>query len=465
VNSGKTVLIVDDEERIRRVLEASLSAMGLIVLTASNGEEAIKLLDESVALILTDLKMSGRDGLAVLEASAVQSPERPVIIMTAFGTVDSAVSAMKKGAYDYVTKPFSLEEIELLVRRALRTITLEIEHGYLRATGLQRLEDMICRSAAMSEVFDLIRRVGSAEGTVLIKGETGTGKELVARAIHGLSRRRDRLFVPINCAAIPGELLETELFGHSRGAFTGATADRVGKFELASGGTLFLDEIGDMPHQLQAKLLRVLEEGVIERLGSNNQIHVDTRIVAATHRDLHQAMEKGEFREDLYYRLNVLTLDIPPLRDRLDDVGPLAESFLAQAARRNGRDVPELDAGALQMLQNYPWPGNVRELRNICERLTVLAMSPSVSSELLYQLLDVPDRLVGNNAPVASGADSGSLAEAIDTVESETIRLALDRCDNNKARTARELGISERSLWYKLKKYGLGPRSSGQGDG
>jgi len=465
VNSGKTVLIVDDEERIRRVLEASLSAMGLIVLTASNGEEAIKLLDESVALILTDLKMSGRDGLAVLEASAVQSPERPVIIMTAFGTVDSAVSAMKKGAYDYVTKPFSLEEIELLVRRALRTITLEIEHGYLRATGLQRLEDMICRSAAMSEVFDLIRRVGSAEGTVLIKGETGTGKELVARAIHGLSRRRDRLFVPINCAAIPGELLETELFGHSRGAFTGATADRVGKFELASGGTLFLDEIGDMPHQLQAKLLRVLEEGVIERLGSNNQIHVDNRIVAATHRDLHQAMEKGEFREDLYYRLNVLTLDIPPLRDRLDDVGPLAESFLAQAARRNGRDVPELDAGALQMLQNYPWPGNVRELRNICERLTVLAMSPSVSSELLYQLLDVPDRLVGNNAPVASGADSGSLAEAIDTVESETIRLALDRCDNNKARTARELGISERSLWYKLKKYGLGPRSSGQGDG
>ncbi|HIF64119.1 MAG TPA: sigma-54-dependent Fis family transcriptional regulator [Deltaproteobacteria bacterium] len=465
MNSGKTVLIVDDEERIRRVLEASLSAMGLIVLTASNGEEAIKLLDESVALILTDLKMSGRDGLAVLEASAVQSPERPVIIMTAFGTVDSAVSAMKKGAYDYVTKPFSLEEIELLVRRALRTITLEIEHGYLRATGLQRLEDMICRSAAMSEVFDLIRRVGSAEGTVLIKGETGTGKELVARAIHGLSRRRDRLFVPINCAAIPGELLETELFGHSRGAFTGATADRVGKFELASGGTLFLDEIGDMPHQLQAKLLRVLEEGVIERLGSNNQIHVDTRIVAATHRDLHQAMEKGEFREDLYYRLNVLTLDIPPLRDRLDDVGPLAESFLAQAARRNGRDVPELDAGALQMLQNYPWPGNVRELRNICERLTVLAMSPSVSSELLYQLLDVPDRLVGNNAPVASGADSGSLAEAIDTVESETIRLALDRCDNNKARTARELGISERSLWYKLKKYGLGPRSSGQGDG
>jgi two-component system response regulator AtoC len=465
VNTGKTVLVVDDEERIRRVLEAALRAMGLTVRTAGNGAEAIKLLDESVALVLTDLKMPGRDGLAVLEASAVQNPERPVIIMTAFGTVDSAVSAMKKGAYDYVTKPFSLEEIELLVRRALRTSTLEIEHDYLRATGLQRLEDMICRSAAMSKVFDRIRLVGSAEGTVLIKGETGTGKELVAHAIHGLSKRTDRLFVPINCAAIPGELLESELFGHSRGAFTGATADRVGKFELASGGTLFLDEIGDMPHQLQAKLLRVLEEGFIERLGSNNHIHVDTRIVAATHRDLDRAMEKGEFREDLYYRLNVLTLDIPPLRDRLADVGPLAESFLAQAARRNGRDVPELDAGALQMLENYPWPGNVRELRNICERLTVLSMSPSVSSELLDQLLDVPDRLVGNNAPVARGADSGTLAEAMEAVESETIRLALDRCDDNKARTARELGISERSLWYKLKKYSLGSSSSGQGDG
>ena len=463
--TGKKVLVVDDEERIRRVLEASLSGMGLNVLTASNVEEAIELLDESVALVLTDLKMPDGDGLAVLDASAKQNADRAVIIMTAFGTVDSAVAAMKKGAYDYVTKPFSLDEIELLVRRALRTSAIEIEHGYLRSNGLQRLEDMICRSAAMGKVFDLIRRVGNAEGTVLIKGETGTGKELVARAIHGLSKRTDRLFVPINCAAIPSELLESELFGHSRGAFTGATADRVGKFELASGGTLFLDEIGDMPQQLQAKLLRVLEEGVLERLGSNHQVHVDTRIVSATHRDLHQAMEKGEFREDLYYRLNVLALDIPPLRDRLDDVGPLAESFLAQAARRNGRDVPELDAGALQMLENYSWPGNVRELRNICERLTVLAMNPSVSSELLDQLLDVPGLSAGNNAPVAREADLGTLAKTIEGVESETIRLALDRCGDNKARTARELGISERSLWYKLKKYGLGSSSTGQGDG
>ncbi|MBC8293006.1 MAG: sigma-54-dependent Fis family transcriptional regulator [Proteobacteria bacterium] len=465
MNSGKTVLVVDDEERICRVLEATLGAMGLNVRSAGDGDAAIKQLDEDVDLVLTDLKMPGRDGLAVLEASAVQSPERPVIIMTAFGSVDSAVSAMKRGAYDYVTKPFNLEEIELLVRRALRTSTLEVEHGYLRSTGLQRLEDMICRSAAMSEVFERIRRVGSAEGTVLIKGETGTGKELVARAIHGLSKRNNRLFVPINCAAIPNELLESELFGHSRGSFTGATADRVGKFELASGGTLFLDEIGDMPPQLQAKLLRVLEEGVIERLGSNNQVHVDTRIVSATHRNLNDAMEKGEFREDLYYRLNVLTLNIPPLRERLDDVGPLAESFLAQAARRNGRDVPELDAGALQMLENYSWPGNVRELRNICERLTVLAISPSVSSELLDQLLDVPDRLLNDNAPVARGADSGTLAEAIETVESETIRIALERCNDNKARTARELGISERSLWYKLKKYNLGAGPGSQGDG
>ncbi|MFQ5478384.1 MAG: sigma-54-dependent transcriptional regulator [Candidatus Binatia bacterium] len=450
----RQVLVVDDEEKIRRVLDATLSAMGLSVSLAANGDEAIAALDQDVDLVITDLKMPGSGGMDVLAATRELGHEVPVIIMTAYGTVGSAVQAMKQGAYDYVTKPFNLDEIEILVKRALEVSALTTEYNYLRESGLQRLEDLIGSSEAMSRLFEQLRRVASSEVNVLIRGETGTGKELVARAVHSLSSRRDRLFVPVNCAAIPLELLESELFGHVKGAFTGANDDRVGKFELASGGTLFLDEIGDMPLQLQAKILRVLEEGVVEKVGGNNRIQVNTRVLSATNRDLAVAIEKGEFRQDLYYRLDVLNLSLPPLRERGSDIALLADHFMKDAAVKNGRGLARLDADALELFNNYDWPGNVRELRNVCQRLVVLTTGETISADMVDQLLDLrpPDTALGTSA----GDGSGSLADAVAAVESDTIRRSLESCGNNKVRAAKALGISERSLWYKIKKYGLG---------
>ncbi len=450
MSASKTVLIVDDEERIRRVLQASLSERGYQIATAADGEKAIAKLQEPVDLIITDLKMPRADGMAVLAHVRKQELGIPVIVMTAFGTVDSAVSAMKKGAYDYITKPFNLDEVEMLVDRALATQAIAQGYRYLQRAEQPRLEDLVGKSPVMEKLFEQIRRVAASEAGVLLTGETGSGKELVARAIHALSSRNGRLFVPVNCAAIPRDLLESELFGHVKGAFTGASEDREGKFKVADGGTLFLDEIGDMAPELQAKLLRVLEEGRLARVGSNREIGVDVRVVSATHRDLKAAVAEQSFREDLYYRLNVIQIKVPSLRERIEDIPLLAEYFLTSSAARMGRQPLILEADAVALLTSYDWPGNVRELRNVCERLTVLSDGETASADVVLQLVDLPASEAAR--PVAAGK-SGTLAEAVAEAEVAAIAAALERSGDNKVQAARLLGVSERNLWYKLKKY------------
>ncbi len=454
----KIVLVVDDESRIRRLLETSLGQKGYGVVTAVDGDDAITKLDDSVDLVLTDLKMPGKDGIALLQHMRQAGLEIPVIVMTAFGTVDSAVAAMKAGAHDYIGKPFDLDEIEIMVERALAADTMAREHRYLRESGRQQLEDLIGTSEAMQSIFEQIRRVAATDSGVLVTGETGTGKELVARAIHSLSNRSEKLFVPVNCAAIPLDLLESELFGHARGAFTGASETRVGKFEMAHDGTLFLDEIGDMHLRLQAKILRVLEEGVVERVGSNRSVHVDTRVISATHTHLESSIAEGTFRNDLYYRLNVIQIKLPPLRERREDIQPLAERFLEDLAVRIGRQPLVLDADALELLRDYPWPGNVRELRNVCERLSVLCDGERVSDELVARLVDMPEPAT-EIAELAVGG-SATLVETVLAAEAAVIEKALADSGGNKARAARLLGISERNLWYKLKKHEARTRGS-----
>ena len=445
------VLVVDDETRIRRLLEVSLKQKGYVVITAVDGDEACAKLDASIDLVITDLKMPGKDGLAVLEEARRRELTMPVIVMTAYGTVDSAVAAMRAGAFDYVTKPFDLDELEILIERAFELDALTSANRFLREAEVHGIEGVIGSSEPMKALFAQIRRVAVTQATVLVLGETGTGKERVARAIHSLSPRCDELFVPVNCAAIPLDLLESELFGHVRGAFTGATENRVGKFELAAGGTLFLDEIGDMPLALQAKMLRVLEEGVVERVGSNRTVHVDVRVISATHRRLEDAVATGTFRDDLYYRLNVIQLRVPPLRERPGDVSLLTAHFLEAAAKQMGRRPLVVDRDAVELLEAYPWPGNVRELRNVCERLAVLCEGESVDVDLVAHLLDLPQP----EMPVAEAKDvaADTLSAAVARAEKQAIEAALAKSGGNKAKAARLLAISERNLWYKVKKH------------
>jgi two-component system, NtrC family, response regulator AtoC len=447
-------LVVDDERKMRRILQMALERIGLDSVAADTGEDALARFEaEKIDLVLTDLKMPGMGGLDLLAELRRRDPELPVIVLTAFGTVQTAVEAMKLGAFDYVLKPFDLDAIEITIRKALDVSRYRAENRYLRERedAVPAFDDLVGGSPAMREVFALVRRIAPTRSTVLITGETGTGKELVARAIHRLSPRSDRLFVPLNCAAIPGELLESELFGHARGAFTGAQADRAGKFEIADGGTLFLDEIGDMPAALQAKLLRVLQEGVIERVGSNKPIHLDVRIVSSTHRDLAARIGTGEFREDLFYRLNVFNIHLPALRERGEDIGPLATFFLRRFARELGRPAPALAPDALRLLEGHDWPGNVRELQNAMERVAVLATEPVVDAAFFRQLL--PAR--GTDAAPEPAPESFTLEPAVEQFERKLILRALAAADDNKSQAARLLGVSERTLWYKLKRYGL----------
>lgn len=448
------VLIVDDERKMRRVLQILLEQIGLESVAAENGEEALeRFAAESIDLVLTDLKMPGIDGIELLKRIREQEADVPVIVLTAHGTVQTAVEAMKHGAFDYVLKPFDLEAIELVIRKALEMRQYRTENRYLREqlAAAPTFENLVGSSPAMQAVYDVIRQVAPAKSAVLITGETGTGKELVARAIHNLSPRQDKLFVPLNCAAIPAELLESELFGHTRGAFTGAQADRTGKFELANDGTLFLDEIGDMAYALQAKLLRVLQEGVIERIGSNKHITVDVRVVSSTNRELAALMREGKFREDLYYRLNVFHIHLPPLRERREDVAHLAAFFLDKFARELGKPPLALTADALQALGQHEWPGNVRELQNLMERAAVLCGSQEIDASFFRVLL--PQRRAETAAE--SAGENLELEPALEELERKMILRALAAAVNNKSQAARLLGISERTLWYKLKRYGL----------
>ena len=443
--SSQRILVVDDEVKMQRVLEIMLKRMGLQVVCAGNGHEALAALEQAPCdLIISDLRMPGMTGIELLQTLRTQGNDVPVIIMTAYGTIESAVEAMKLGACEYIMRPFDVDALEITVNRILTTGRMRRQNDFLRSELDKGWGEFVGNSPAMQKVYELIQQVAPSKTTVLISGETGTGKELVARAIHRASTRADALFVPINCAAIPHDILESELFGYAKGAFTGAVKDRIGKFELADGGTLFLDELTEMPLALQAKLLRVLQENEIERLGSNRRIPIDIRIVAATNRDPRQAVNDGHLREDLYYRINVFNIELPPLRQRKTDIPALATSFLTKLG--NSR----IDQNALEVLQHYDWPGNVRELQNVIERAAVLAQDGLIDAAHLPGEISQPP-LTKTVAP--AHFLSLELNPAVEKLEEAMIREALRQAGDNKTKAARLLEISERSLWYKLKKH------------
>jgi len=389
VQKQKKILIVDDEARMLRVLELQLQGAGYAAAKAEAAEQALEMLDPrgdgepGYALVLTDLRLPGKDGLAFLREVRRRFPALPVIVMTAFGTIETAVEAMKAGAADYVLKPFSLDDLMLTLERVLEMQALRLENRKLKDELDRRhgFEQIIGRGESMRDVFDAARRVAPTRATVLLGGESGTGKGMLARAIHHHSERRDAPFIKINCSAIPENLMEAELFGYEKGAFTGAAQSHPGKFEQADGGTVFLDEIGDVPPPVQVKLLRVLQEREFERLGGTKTIHVDVRIIAATNQDLRAALEQGTFREDLYYRLNVVPINLPPLRDRKEDIPYLVDHFLEKLAQDTGREAIKMSPEAMEKLTAYHWPGNVRELENIIERTLVLARGDTIRPE------------------------------------------------------------------------------------
>jgi len=453
--SKQRVLVVDDEPKMQRVLEIMLHKMGHEVLLAGDGQAALALAQrEAVDLVMTDLRMPGMDGIALLSALRAHGVNVPVILLTAYGTVESAVAAMKQGAYDYILRPFDVEAVEVVVTRALAQERVQRENQFLREEIEKGWGEFIGRSAAMQQQYELIRQVAGSTTSVLITGETGTGKELAARAIHRASPRREALFVPINCAAIPIELLESELFGHTKGAFTGADKERMGKFEMADGGTVFLDEVTEMPVPLQAKLLRVLQENHIERLGSNRRAAIDIRVIAATNQDVRRALRQGTLREDLFYRLNVFTITMPPLRDRLEDIPLLADHFIEKHGPRLGRGHPTLSAEALLRLQSYAWPGNVRELENVIERALVLSRGEQIEVQHLPREIVTATEIAA--LPEATPlSPSLSLIPAVERLERALVIQALRQAADNKAKAARLLEISERAIWYKIKKYGL----------
>jgi two-component system response regulator AtoC len=450
------ILVVDDEEKMRRLLELTLKNMGHEVTQAADGAEALARFEEApFDLVLTDLKMPGTDGIQLLRILRERGEEAPVIVLTAFGTVETAVEAMKLGAADYIIRPFGMETVELAVARALAMGAMRRENRFLRDEVAKGWGEFIGLSPKMRHLYDLLQQVAPARSSVLISGETGTGKELVARAIHQASGRSG-LFVPINCAAIPADLLESELFGHQKGAFTGARRDRMGKFELSSGGTIFLDEITEMPQSLQAKLLRVLQEGSVERLGAQRALKLDLRIVAATNRDPQQAVMDGTMRQDLFFRLNVVRVDVPPLRERREDIQLLAGHFLHKYSGELGRPAPVLSPAATRSLLGYAWPGNVRELENIMERAAVLCRGKTIEPQHLPQdITYAPAAPPAADADGAAGFDTLLLDPHIEALERKLIAAALRRSGDNKSAASRLLGVSERTLWYKIKKYGF----------
>ena len=450
------MLVVDNEPKMRQILEFSLRSMGHEVVQAGDGVEALAVVDAAhFDLVLTDLRMPRKDGLELLRELRQRGEDVPVIVLTAYGTIETAVEAMKLGAADYIIKPFEIETIELAVTRTLAVSVVQRENRFLRDEASKGWGEFIGTSEAMQALYRMVQQVAPARSNIFIVGETGTGKELVARALHHASGRSG-LFVPINCAAIPADLLESEMFGHEKGAFTGAIRGRVGKCELASGGTIFLDEITEMPLALQAKLLRVAQEGIIERLGGNVSMPVDLRIVAATNVDPQRAVDSGRLRQDLFFRLNVVRIDVPLLRDRSGDIALLAEHFLGKYASELGRPAPHLSRQSLERLELYPWPGNVRELENLMERTVVLSHGDEINLDHLpASMAQEHHATTAKEHQEPSDTDALSLKTHVETLERHLIEAALARSDNNKAAAARLLEISERALWYKIKRYEL----------
>src|SRR5579883_821593 len=448
----KRILIVEDEEKLRRVVELQLMSAGFDVDKAASAEEGLRIVDRA-DLVLTDLKLPNMDGLQFLSLIRRQNSQVPVVLMTAFGSVETAVEAMKAGATDFLTKPFSLDHLMQVVGKALEMRALRDENRQLKEELGRRYEfdNIIGRSGPMQEIFATIERVAPSRATVLLTGESGVGKDLIARAIHFHSPRKDRPMVKINCTAIPENLMESELFGYEKGAFTGANTSKPGKFEQADTGTVFLDEIGDVPAAIQVKLLRVLQEREFERLGSNVTRHIDVRLVAATNQDLRAALEQGTFREDLYYRLNVVPLNIPPLRDRKQDIAFLANHFLRKLAPDVGCHVESISEAAMEKLIAYHWPGNVRELENVIERSLVMCTGKQ---------LDAADIHLENGAPRPKPQNDGNVhflpdGMTLDQYEQELIREALKRAGGNKSQAARLLGLTRNALRYRLTQMGL----------
>jgi two-component system nitrogen regulation response regulator NtrX len=450
-----TILIVDDEPGVRSSLTGVLRDEGYTVEAVPSGEACLERVTRgAVDLIVLDVWLPGMDGLATLARLRERQVDAQVVLISGHGNIESAVRAIKMGAFDFVEKPLSLEKTVLVVRNALRQRRLEAENQALRAR-VDRTQTMVGESQAMRQLRNQVAMAAPTNGRVLIYGENGTGKELVARTIHALSRRRHNAWVEVNCAAIPEELIESELFGHVRGAFTGAVADRRGKFEVADGGTIFLDEIGDMSLKTQAKVLRVLQEQTIEAVGGTTRIKVDARVLAATNKDLQAEIRAGKFREDLYFRLNVVPIFVPPLREREEDIPLLADHFMAEFAREYGRRPKSFDPDAVVALQRYSWPGNVRELRNVIERLMIMVPGDAITADDLGFLQQ--DAMSRPEAVSGPAAERLTLHEARDRFERDLILRTLADQQGNMSKTAEVLGVERSNLYRKMRAFGIAP--------
>ena len=460
-----TILVVDDEPNYRIVLTELLSDEGYTVFTADSADQALKIAKETdLDLVLTDMRMPGKDGIELLNEIKEFNPSLPVIMVTAFGEVDKAVSAMQAGAFNYLTKPFKSEELLISIKKAIDHYSVVRENLQLRDEMKSRygFASIIGKNIAMQHLYRMIEKVAPTGSSVLITGESGTGKELVAKAIHINSQRKEGPFISVNCAALPENLLESELFGHEKGAFTGAISLRKGRFELAHMGSLFLDEIGELPLGLQAKLLRVLQEQTFERVGGSKSISVDVRIITATNKDLKEEVDRGNFREDLYYRLNVLHIHLPPLRERLDDIPMLVAHFLAKQKQLLGREKLEIAPEALRFLARLPWEGNIRELENTIERAAILCSDGLITVEDVQP--DADHALTDPNLEKELDIDriisqGNRLPEVLDTIEKKMIETALEKAGNVQAHAAEDLGITKSLLQYKIKKYGIHKKS------
>ncbi|MBI3595847.1 MAG: sigma-54-dependent Fis family transcriptional regulator [Nitrospirae bacterium] len=454
MDASPKILIVDDEEGMRFFLSEALKKEGYSFETASDGREALeKLQSGQCKIVLMDVKMPRLNGLLALEKMKEFDPDLVVILMTAFGSKKVAIETLQKGAYDYFTKPFDLDEMRIVIKRAVERCRLTEEVRRLHRHLGEESSVMLGDSPAMRKVFDLIRKVADSDVTVLVTGESGTGKELVARAIHQQSPRRPRPFLTVNCASIPESLLEAELFGHEKGSFTGAHQQRLGKFELAHEGTLFLDEVGEMTPGMQAKILRVLQEREIERVGGVKPIPVDIRVIAATNQDLGEAVKTGRFREDLFFRLNVVNIHLPPLRERLEDIPLLAQSFLKLYAQKFNRRVGRIDEQAKTWLLRQRWPGNIRELENVIQRAVVLAEADVLDLNDLQDAVQSP--IEDHSEPIGTGRLRDHLERISSDIEKKLIEQALAEEHDQRSAAAKRLGISRKHLYNKMKKYGL----------
>lgn len=454
------ILVVDDEESIREFLEIMLKKEGYEVTTAEDGARAKDILSKkSFDMIISDLQMPNMTGIELLKHVKESYPETVFMLITAFGTTETAVEAMKMGAYDYVTKPFKIDEVRMNVANALRAQNLEVEVRSLKKELVREysFQNMVGNSQAMHSIFDLIKRVSQAPTNILVTGESGTGKEVIAKAIHYNGPLKDRPFVTINCGAIPENLMESEMFGHKKGSFTGAITDKAGLFEVANGGTLFLDEVGELPLSIQVKLLRAIQERIIRRVGATDDMKVDVRIIAATNRNLEDMVAKGTFRQDLFYRLNVINIKSPALRDRAEDIPLLAQHFLKKYNERLGKNISSISTEAMDILKKYNYPGNVRELENMIERTVALEAGSTILPESLPPMVNTPTgRKMASSQEIEIGDDGLDLDKVIGQIEKEILVKAIHAAGGIKKKAAKLLKISFRSMRYRIEKYNLG---------